>query len=186
MAAGLFGISRVQLPDRKRPPNPLVNTYRTSDGRFLSLIMLQADRFWGETVRAIGRPDLEHDPRFVDSAARAQNMEACVTALDDTFASRTFAEWREVLMGISGVWAPMLTASELLEDPQALANGYVRDVETPSGTTFRMVPSPLQFDESPPDLVRAPDHGEHTDEVLLELGLDMDAILQLKIDGAVL
>jgi crotonobetainyl-CoA:carnitine CoA-transferase CaiB-like acyl-CoA transferase len=186
MAAGLFGISRVQLPDRKRPPNPLVNTYRTSDGRFLSLIMLQADRFWGETVRAIGRPDLEHDPRFVDSAARAQNMEACVTALDETFASRTFAEWREVLMGISGVWAPMLTASELLEDPQALANGYVRDVETPSGTTFRMVPSPLQFDESPPDLVRAPDHGEHTDEVLLELGLDMDAILQLKIDGAVL
>ena len=72
------------------------------------------------------------------------------------------------------------------EDRQAVANGYIRPVETPSGTTFRMVPSPMQFDETPPDLVRAPDHGEHTDEVLLELGFDMDAVLDLKIKGAVL
>ena len=82
--------------------------------------------------------------------------------------------------------APVLNAGELLEDEQALANGYVRPVEAQSGTTFRMVPSPLQYDETPPDLVRAPDHGEQTDEVLLELGLDMDAILDLKIKGAVL
>jgi crotonobetainyl-CoA:carnitine CoA-transferase CaiB-like acyl-CoA transferase len=113
-------------------------------------------------------------------------MEACVAELDATFASRTFDEWREVLMGISGVWAPVLNAGELLEDEQALANGYVRPVEAQSGTTFRMVPSPLQYDETPPDLVRAPDHGEQTDEVLLELGLDMDAILDLKLKGAVL
>ena len=49
-----------------------------------------------------------------------------------------------------------------------------------------MVASPLQFDEEPPDLTRAPEHGEHTDEVLAELGLDTDAILDLKIKGAVL
>jgi crotonobetainyl-CoA:carnitine CoA-transferase CaiB-like acyl-CoA transferase len=78
------------------------------------------------------------------------------------------------------------TAEELLDDPQVLANGYLRDVESASGTTFRMVPSPIQFDEEPPDLTRAPEHGEHTDQVLEELGLDMDAILDLKIKGAVL
>jgi crotonobetainyl-CoA:carnitine CoA-transferase CaiB-like acyl-CoA transferase len=187
MAAGLFGISRVGLPNRKRPPNPLVNTYRTSDGRFLSLIMLQPDRYWAETVTAMGRPDLATDARFVDSPARAEHMEECVTALDDTFATKTFAEWREILMGISGVWAPVLTAAELLEDDQAAANGYVREVEARSGTRFRMVPSPLQYDETPPDLVRAPDHGEHTDEVLMELlGLDMDALIELKLSGGVL
>jgi crotonobetainyl-CoA:carnitine CoA-transferase CaiB-like acyl-CoA transferase len=186
MAAGLFGLAKMPPHDRRKPANPLVNMYRTSDGRFLSLIMLQADRFWGETVRAIGRPDLAEDPRYCDSAARAQHMEACIDELDATFATRTFEEWRDVLMGISGVWAPVLNAGELLEDEQALANGYVLPVEAQSGATFRMVPSPLQFDETPPDLVRAPDHGEQTDEVLLELGLDMDAILDLKLKGAVL
>jgi len=78
------------------------------------------------------------------------------------------------------------TASELLTDPQVLANGYLREVTAPSGATFRMVASPLQFDEEPPDLLRAPEHGEHTDEVLQELGLDMDTILELKVAGAVL
>ena len=84
------------------------------------------------------------------------------------------------------MWAPVQTAAELLEDPQVLANGYLREVEAASGTVFRMVASPLQFDEEPPDLTRAPDHGEHTDEVLAELGLDTDAILDLKIKGAIL
>src|ERR1019366_3792833 len=77
-------------------------------------------------------------------------------------------------------------ASELLEDPQVLANDYIREVTSASGTTFHMVASPLQFNEQPPDLTRAPDHGEHTDQVLEELGLDMDAILDLKLKGAVL
>jgi crotonobetainyl-CoA:carnitine CoA-transferase CaiB-like acyl-CoA transferase len=87
---------------------------------------------------------------------------------------------------VEGVSAPVQTADELLVDPQVLANGYLRDVEAASGTMFRMVPSPIQFEEEPPELTRAPDHGEHTDEVLEELGLDMDAILDLKIKGAVL
>jgi crotonobetainyl-CoA:carnitine CoA-transferase CaiB-like acyl-CoA transferase len=110
----------------------------------------------------------------------------CVTTLDEIFATKSLAEWREVLAPIEGVWAPVETAAELIEDPQALANDYVREVRTAQGTTFRMVPSPLQFDEEPPDLTRAPDHGEHTDEVLAELGYDMDQILDLKVKGAIL
>jgi crotonobetainyl-CoA:carnitine CoA-transferase CaiB-like acyl-CoA transferase len=68
----------------------------------------------------------------------------------------------------------------------ALANGYVREVEAKSGTVFRMVASPLQFNETPPDLTRGPEHGEHTDEVLGELGYDTDALLELKIEGVIL
>jgi crotonobetainyl-CoA:carnitine CoA-transferase CaiB-like acyl-CoA transferase len=186
MASGLFGMSRMPPHDRSKAGNPLVNVYKTSDGRFLSLMMLQSDRFWGDLVRVLGRPELEHDERFVDAGARAANSAACVSTLEQIFSSRPFAEWRTVLMDAQGVWAPYLTTSEVLEDEQALANGYIRPVEAPDGSTFRMVPSPLQFDETPPDLTRAPDHGEHTDEVLLELGLDMDAILDLKIKGAIL
>jgi crotonobetainyl-CoA:carnitine CoA-transferase CaiB-like acyl-CoA transferase len=167
-------------------PNPLVNNYKTKDDRFLSLIMLESDRFWADLVIKIGRPELADDPRFVDSVVRAQNCQECVITLDEIFAGRTLDEWKPILFEVEGVWAPVQTASELLEDPQVLANDYIREVTSASGTTFHMVASPLQFNEQPPDLTRAPDHGEHTDQVLEELGLDMDAILDLKLKGAVL
>jgi crotonobetainyl-CoA:carnitine CoA-transferase CaiB-like acyl-CoA transferase len=187
LAAGLFGIGKMPSFDRLQVPNPIVNTYRTSDGRFLSLIMLQADRYWPEFVTKIGHPELVDDERFADAAARAENRRECVEMLDTIFATRTFDEWRALLMHVEGVWAPVETPGELLEDPQVLANGYVREVVAQSGTTFRMVPSPLQFDETPPDLTRAPDHGEHTDEVLGELlGLDTEQLLDLKLKGAIL
>jgi crotonobetainyl-CoA:carnitine CoA-transferase CaiB-like acyl-CoA transferase len=187
LAAGLFGIGKMPSFDRLEVPNPIVNTYRTSDGRFLSLIMLQADRYWPEFVTKIGHPELVDDERFADAAARAENRRECVETLDAIFATRPFDQWRALLMDVEGVWAPVETPGELLEDPQVLANGYVRDVVAQSGTTFRMVPSPLQFDETPPDLVRAPDHGEHTDQVLGELlGLDTEQLIDLKLKGAIL
>ncbi len=186
LAAGLFGFSRMPRGDRRKTPNPIVGNYRTSDGRFLSLVMLESDRYWPDLVTLLGAPELAEDPRFVDARARAENSVAAVTLLDELFAKRTFAEWKEILADAKGVWAPVQTAAEVLEDPQALANGYVRDIEAKSGTVFRIVPSPLQFDEVAPDLTRAPDHGEHTDEVLGELGLDTDTLLELKVKGAIL
>lgn len=186
MAAGLFGVTSFPAMDRRHMPNPLVNSYRTADGRFLSLCMLESDRYFGDLVTAMGHPELATDARFVDAASRAEHCADCVDQLDRAFAERTFAEWKEILLEAKGVWAPVQSPAELLEDPQALANGYVREVEAGSGTVFKMVSSPLQFDEQPPDLTRAPEHGEHTDEVLGELGFDIDRIMELKIAGAVL
>ena len=186
LAAGLFGFSRMPRGDRTMMPNPLVNNYKTKDDRFMSLIMLESDRFWADLVTKIGHPELADDPRFVDSVARAQNCQECCVTLDGIFATRTLEEWKPIMNEVDGVWAPVQTADELLIDPQVVANGYIREVTSTGGTTFRMVASPLQFDEQPPDLTRAPDHGEHTDEVLEELGLEMDAILDLKLKGAVL
>jgi len=187
LATGLFGLTRMPQMDRTQAANPLVNMYRTSDGRFLSLIMLQPDRYWADLVTKIGHPELATDPRFSDSKAIHEHRSEAVKLLDSIFATRTFDQWREVLMGIEGQWAPVETTAELIEDPQALANGYVREVTAASGTTFRIVPSPLQFNETPPDLSRAPDLGEHTDDVLQELlGYDMDHVLDLKVKGAIL
>ncbi len=186
LMAGLFGFSHMPPRSRTQIPNPLVNTYKTSDNRFINLVMLQSDRYWADLVTKFGRPELATDPRFVDAVARARNSEECVNVLDEIFVGRTFVEWNELLRSIEGVWAPIQTPLELLEDPQAIANGYVCEVEAASGTAFRMVPSPLQFDEELPQLTRAPNHGEHTDEVLQELGLQMDEILDLKMMGAVL
>jgi crotonobetainyl-CoA:carnitine CoA-transferase CaiB-like acyl-CoA transferase len=148
--------------------------------------MLESDRYWGDLVTLLGRPELEHDSRFIDSVARRENAAACVGVLDELFAQKTFEEWKSILQAAKGVWAPVQNAAELLVDPQAIANGYVREVEAASGTMFKMIASPIQFDETPPDLIRGPEHGEHTDEVLGELGLDMDQLLELKIKGAIL
>jgi crotonobetainyl-CoA:carnitine CoA-transferase CaiB-like acyl-CoA transferase len=185
LAAGLFGFSKMPMGDRRDMFNPIVNTYRTSDGRFLSLIMLQSDRYWPELVSTMGHPELVDDPRFADAKARYENRQVCVDTLDEIFATRTFEEWRAVLSDIEGVWAPVQTSGELLQEPQVLANGYISQVQASNGTNFAMVPSPLQFNEIPAELTRAPEHGEHTDEVLPELGLPMDQILDLKVKGAV-
>ncbi len=186
VAAGLFGFSRMPKGDRRKVPNPIVGNYRTSDNRYLSLVMLESDRYWADLVNLLGHPELADDPRFKDGAARRENSEACVDALDAAFGEKTFAEWKEILLAAKGVWSPVQTAGEVLEDPMALANGYVREVEAKSGTKFRMVGAPLQFNEEPADITRGPDHGEHTDEVLTELGLDTEQLLDLKIKGVIL
>jgi len=186
LSASMFGIDRLPIGggDRTQTPNPLVNVYRTRDGRHISLMMLQGDRFWPDLVTTIGHPELVDDERFAGGISA--HKQECVRVLDEIFASKPYDEWCKILDAADGVWAPVETSGELVNDPQVAANGYLRDVHHKGGTTFQLVPSPIQFDETPPDLRPAPDHGEHTDEVLLELGYDMDRIIELKIKGAIL
>jgi crotonobetainyl-CoA:carnitine CoA-transferase CaiB-like acyl-CoA transferase len=185
LAAGLFGPQPFSSP-RDAVPNPVVNTYKTSDGRFVTLVFLQSDRYWAEFVTNAGRPDLVDDPRFADAGARYQNRTECVALLDELFGSRTLEEWTDILNQGEGIWSPVLGPEELLDDGQVEANGYLREVEVASGATYRVVSAPLQFDEEAPELAAAPEHGEHTDELLTELGYDEGARIELKIAGAVL
>src|SRR5437867_1010749 len=115
IASKLLGID---LPsgDRTQPPNPIVNSYRTKDGRWLFLNMLQPDRYWPDLCRRLGRPDLLADPRFADGRARFAHRTECVRELDAIFATRTLAEWRRALADAEGVWASMQTARELAHD----------------------------------------------------------------------
>jgi crotonobetainyl-CoA:carnitine CoA-transferase CaiB-like acyl-CoA transferase len=171
--------------DRSEAPNPIVNSYRTRDGRWIFLNMLQPDRFWADFCRHVGRDDMIDDPRFANGMARFQNRQACVAELDRTFAARTLAEWRVALADVEGVWAPMQSAREVHDDPQAQANGYLPLVDRGDGTTFTLVASPVQFDEAPPALRPAPEMGQHTEEVLLDLGLDWQELASLKDAGAI-
>ena len=184
IASKLLGIE-LPVSDRTQPPNPIVNSYRTKDGRWLFLNMLQPDRYWPDLCRRLGRPDLIADPRFADGRARFAHRADCVRELDVIFATRTLAEWRSALAEAEGVWAPMQTARELGEDPQAVANDYLPEVERGDGTHFTLVASPVQFDEAAPALRPAPELGQHTEEVLLALGLSWEEIAAAKEAGAV-
>jgi len=173
------------IGDRTLPMNPIVNSYRTKDGRWLFLNMLQSDRDWPGLCRHLDRADLIDDPRFADGKKRFENNAACVAELDAIFASRSLSEWKERFATLEGVWAPMQTARELPEDPQVLANGYLAELESNTGTRFTLVPNPVQFDEQPPALRPAPELGQHTEEILLELGLGWDDIGRYKESGAI-
>ena len=186
LGAGVNGSYEPATTDRNNVPNPVVNVYRTGDQRYITLVMLQSDRYWDEFVTKGGRPELASDPRFCSAKARYENRRACVDELDAMFAARSLDEWRTVLADVEGVWAPVLRPNEVLADPQVQANGYLREIALDDGTRFEIVAGPIQFDESPPSLARAPEHGEHTDEVLTELGYETEQIVDLKVAGAVL
>jgi formyl-CoA transferase len=182
--AGPF-IGGLPHPDRRRAPNPITNDYPTADGRWLYLVCLQSDRYWDELCTVIGRPDLAADERFVDMVARATNAEACVAELEKTFVAETLDVWRERLRTFSGVWAPCLTPAEVHEHAAVLANGYLPEVTTNDGSTFRLPSPPAQYGGVPSaPQGPAPELGQHTEELLLELGHDWDHIGELRAGGA--
>jgi crotonobetainyl-CoA:carnitine CoA-transferase CaiB-like acyl-CoA transferase len=172
-------------PDRTKPPNPGVNTYRTSDGRWIYLVLLQAARYWADLCNHLGCPELIEDERFVDDAARYTNRAACVAALDAAFGSKTLDELRLALDGFTGVWAPVLRPDEIPDHPQILPNGLFPVVTPQSGNPFNLVPAPMHFDDVPTvPRAAAPELGQHTEEILLETGLDWDEISELRESGA--
>lgn len=190
MQAAIVGASvsgRDELPKRSHETavNPLSNAYATSDGRHILLCILQRRRYWKEFCLAIERPDLADDPRFETDKALAANLSACIRELDDTFATRTLDEWKHRLAQQSGQWDVVQRAGETPNDVQALANGFVQDVDYGDGRSLKMVSVPVLFDREPLRARPAPGLGEHTDEVLAELRYDEERILDLRIRGVV-
>jgi crotonobetainyl-CoA:carnitine CoA-transferase CaiB-like acyl-CoA transferase len=178
--------SQMGRTDRRASPNPLVNSYKTKDGRWLWMVVIQPDPHWHSFCEHIGRPDLIDDPRFADFHARREHNTALIDILDAVFGSATIDEWRERLRTFSGVWDVSQTPQEVIDDPQARANAFVATGEEP-GPPLTAVTSPAQFDNVVMATVpRAPEHGQHTEEVLLEYGFSWDEISALKEQGAVI
>ena len=172
------------LPLGAATGNPLVATYGTSDGHYISLGCLQAAKYWPEFCTVIERPELATDERFAGAAISAHAGEA-TDLVRSVFAERTVDEWRARLADFSGQWVVVQDTLEAASDPQTVANGYVADCATADGTPFQLAAAPVQYDEKPAAPRRAPEFNEHGDAILEELGFDMDTILDLKVRGVV-
>ena len=179
-----------QSPELGRPRttllNPLAANYRCADGRWLTLCCLQPDRYWPDLCRLLERADLLDDDRFADMAGRAAHTAEVVVELDRAFARRSLAAWRGPLDDARIPWGPFQTLDELLADPQVVANGYIGTVEREGAEPFPLPAGAVQFDEQVARLRPAPGLGEHTDEILTDLGYSWDEIVAMKLSGAVL
>jgi crotonobetainyl-CoA:carnitine CoA-transferase CaiB-like acyl-CoA transferase len=185
VASNLIGVDEMPKPGRSVMPNPLVNSYRTADDRFVALSMLQGQRYWPGLCSAIGRDDLIADLRFSTDVLRAANLAECIALLDEVFATKTLAQWRPLLLGQDGQWDVVQKVGELVRDEAALANRFIQDVDYGDGRSIKMVSSPVQFDRQALDAKPAPALGAHNTEVLAELGYGEGEIIELQLSGAV-
>lgn len=181
----LDGLDNFPRPPRGRPNNVLSYTYRTKDGRFLALCMLQADKYWAKLMHLVGRPDMANDPRYVNAAARRANVEECLAELVAIFAGKTLEEWRGILAQQDGQWDVVQHIGELYKDVQVQANDYIQTVKTTVGVDIPVVSVPCQFNGAPMPVGQSPDVGAHSDELLVAAGFTEDEIIDLKVKGVV-
>ncbi|MBB2773051.1 UNVERIFIED_ORG: crotonobetainyl-CoA:carnitine CoA-transferase CaiB-like acyl-CoA transferase [Mycolicibacterium obuense] len=167
------------------PGNPLTGAYRTADGRFVQLSMLQPTRYWPEFCRLMGLDQYAEDPRFASLAAMAENSETAYGIVRDRIAELSFDECKAILSRGTGQWAPVQDAWEISNDEALRANGRISEIVDAEGVSRELVANPVKFDDDPAALARAPQFAEHTDDVLRELGIDDDRLIELKIAGAI-
>jgi crotonobetainyl-CoA:carnitine CoA-transferase CaiB-like acyl-CoA transferase len=166
------------------PGNPLMGNFRTADGRWVNLCMLQPTRYWPEFCERMRRRDLVTDPRFAGEAILRSGLEGG-EIVADIIGKLTLEQWRKLMDGAEGQWALVQNTYEVGMDPALRENGLVATVTDYEGRERELVANPVQFDETPVIGRRAPQFAEHTDEILRELGKTDDELIALKIAGAV-
>ncbi|MCB0935773.1 MAG: CoA transferase [Mycolicibacterium sp.] len=162
------------------PINPLVGLYETADGRYISFVMMQPNKFWADVCRHMDVTEYIDDPRFASAEQIAAHTADAVEILGKAMATRTLEEWSARFATLAGPWAPVQDTLQAAADAQVRANDYLVQAGE-----LELVSNPVQFDVAAPRSGAAPGFAEQTDEILEELGLDWDRIIELKTAGAV-
>lgn len=158
-------------PDRRTVDNPLWNNYAAADGKRFWLMSPAPARHWPVLARLVGHPEWVDDPRYATQADRAANRVELIAQIDEVFATADRASWAARFDAEADFfWAPVNSVSDFLADPQIEYAGVLVDVPERHGIV-REINSPVDFHGTPAAPSRgAPALGEHTAEVLAEIG----------------
>ena len=186
LQAALFGAKFKGEIDRKNPPNALANSYQTSDRRWVVFAFVEEDKNWHSFATAVDRADWLTDGRFADSERRHANSGALVSELDRLLAAKPLAHWKGLLDAARLPYGVVQIPEEIVEDPQLLANHIIVPIDDGSTNPRYTVNSPVTVKGARKVAPRlAPGLGEHTDQVLAELGFDKAQIDAFRSAGAI-
>jgi crotonobetainyl-CoA:carnitine CoA-transferase CaiB-like acyl-CoA transferase len=177
-----------EVPGRANYGHPLLHAaygiVPTADGHLAIVGVPPANR--EAFYDAVGLPELADDERFQPLLYTPENKKALFEILNEVFPKRTTVEWCERLEAAGARYAPVQDYAQAAEDPMVIANEYLVEVEVPGGGTKRVVGAPIKLSDTPavPGAV-APELGQNTEELLLELGYDWDEIAALRDQKAI-
>lgn len=173
-------------PQRRTMGNPIRNLYPTKDKRWIMLGMTNSQHYWPAFCQAIGRPELENNPKFGTFEARSLHAGELVDIIEAIFRTKTYAEWIDILKANKLVWSPVMTPLEVTRDEQAQANDFFLEWDHSRYGRIKALNNPIKLSKTPAEnKMRAPDLGEHTDQILKELGYSEAAILEMKEAGII-
>ena len=178
---------RSQMPNSGGSPvNPFMGNYVTSDGGTINLCIVSPTGYIRDTFNHLGLPQAADDPRFADVLPLMENAEVASELIVKAIGGKPFEYWRQHLKTMKGQWAPFQSFIDLANDRQAIVNDMIVEVESADGgPPFKVVRGPVQFNHEPLTTTRAPQASEHTELVLMEIGMDWDRISELKETGAI-
>jgi crotonobetainyl-CoA:carnitine CoA-transferase CaiB-like acyl-CoA transferase len=182
--AALAGAKFPPMHDRTHPANAAMNVYRSSDGTWFVLIVTP-DKFV-TVVKAIGRADLLTDPRFSSPAQIMANMTPLTAIFDELFGAQPMAHWHSVFAGLNVTFGEVRGPQEVINDPQLQENEIIVPLNGAGGKLTSTISSPIKVHGvTKAPARRGPGLGEHTEEILAELGFDAKSIANLRESGAV-
>jgi crotonobetainyl-CoA:carnitine CoA-transferase CaiB-like acyl-CoA transferase len=156
--------------------------YQTADDYISAAV--QTDREWAALTRALDRPDWLEDPRFKTPALRQKHINERLEMTQEVLLTRPGAEWLERLTAEGVPCAPVLTRTRMIQHPQVVANGIVVETDHPGAGRLRQARPAARFSGTPTTIRRGgPTLGEHTDEILAELGYSDTDITALRTEG---
>ncbi len=181
--AALTGAEFIPRPPREQGANALSNYYQCRDGKWLILTALNEPRQWPPLIECLGRTDLLTDPRFETKAGRHARSVELIKIFDEAFATRDQADWRAILSEKGIVFEVVAESADIPNDQQMHANGVIVPFE---GGEMMTIANPINVDGADKVTPRYPPGlGQHSDDVLREIGYDEDRLAKLRTNGTI-